>query len=173
LKVISGGQTGCDQAALRAARACGIETGGWAPKGWLTEEGAAPWLAEYGLVEHESSAYPPRTEANIQDSDATLLIGDIGSPGSRLALRAAERFRKTVCHFSLPFIGNATMYYSWWWGKEFFDLTPDSIATDFLVITEVQILNVAGNRESSNPGIGKAAEAFLAEVFRAWKEQAK
>lgn len=50
-RVISGGQTGADQAALRAARACGIPTGGWAARGWLTEDGPAPWLAEWGLAE--------------------------------------------------------------------------------------------------------------------------
>ena len=50
-KVVSGGQTGADQAGLRAARAAGIETGGWAPKGWETEEGPAPWLSDYGLKE--------------------------------------------------------------------------------------------------------------------------
>lgn len=50
-RVISGGQTGADQAALRAARACGIPTGGWAPRGWLTEDGPSLWLAEWGLVE--------------------------------------------------------------------------------------------------------------------------
>ncbi len=44
-RVISGGQTGADQAALRAARAAGIPTGGWAPLGWKTEEGPAPRLA--------------------------------------------------------------------------------------------------------------------------------
>ena len=48
-KIISGGQTGVDQAALRAAKACGIPTGGWAPKGWRTEDGPAPWLADLGL----------------------------------------------------------------------------------------------------------------------------
>jgi Circularly permutated YpsA SLOG family len=47
--VISGGQTGADQAGLRAARASGIRCGGMAPKGWLTEAGPAPWLADYGL----------------------------------------------------------------------------------------------------------------------------
>jgi len=46
-RVINGGQTGVDQAGLRAARA-GIPTGGWPPQGWLTEAGAAPWLADFG-----------------------------------------------------------------------------------------------------------------------------
>jgi hypothetical protein len=49
--VITGGHTGADQAGLRAARACGIPTGGWVPRGWLTEAGPAPWLADWGLIE--------------------------------------------------------------------------------------------------------------------------
>jgi hypothetical protein len=76
-RVISGGQTGVDQAALRAARACGIATGGWAPLGWLTEgpldeEGhpfpktvASPWLAEWGLVECDEPGFRARTVANV------------------------------------------------------------------------------------------------------------
>jgi Circularly permutated YpsA SLOG family len=52
-RIITGGQTGADQGGLRAARAAGIATGGFAPKGWATETGAAPWLAEFGLVECE------------------------------------------------------------------------------------------------------------------------
>jgi hypothetical protein len=50
VQVISGGQTGADQGGLRAARACGIPTSGWAPKGWMTEAGPAPWLADWGLA---------------------------------------------------------------------------------------------------------------------------
>ena len=53
-RVISGGQTGVEQVALRAAKALGIETGGWAPIGWKTEEGESAWLgAEYGLEIHK------------------------------------------------------------------------------------------------------------------------
>jgi hypothetical protein len=49
-KVMSGGQTGADHGGLRAARRCGIATGGWAPRGWLTEAGPAEWLAEWDLL---------------------------------------------------------------------------------------------------------------------------
>jgi hypothetical protein len=85
--VISGGQTGADQAALRAARACGIATGGWAPKGWLTEgpldeEGhpfpktvASPWLAGWELLECDEPGWRPWPRANVRDSDATLWFG--------------------------------------------------------------------------------------------------
>src|SRR5262249_29141313 len=71
-KIISGGQTGVDQGALCAARKAGFPTGGWAPKGWLTERGPAPWLAELGLLQHASPSYPLRTRANVAASDATL-----------------------------------------------------------------------------------------------------
>jgi hypothetical protein len=80
--VISGGQTGVDQAALRAARAAGMPTGGWAPRGFLTEDGPAPWLAGWGLKESARPGYPARTGLNVRQSDATLLF-DGGGPGGR------------------------------------------------------------------------------------------
>ena len=61
-KVVSGGQTGADQAGLRAAAKAGIDTGGWACKGWLTEKGPASWLADYGLAECPVPDYPARTD---------------------------------------------------------------------------------------------------------------
>lgn len=86
LKIISGGQTGVDQLALKVGKYLGIETGGTAPKGFLTEEGSTPILgSRYGLIEHESPLYPPRTEQNIKDADITLLFGDMNSRGSKLA----------------------------------------------------------------------------------------
>src|SRR4051812_7640047 len=99
-RVISGGQTGVDPAAPRAARAAGLATGGVAPRLFLTEDGPNPALAGYGLVEcpdprndppppgsgparerWEVSTYPPRTRANARGSDATLWIGPAGSRG--------------------------------------------------------------------------------------------
>ena len=61
-KVISGGQTGADQAGLIAAEKAGITTGGWMPKGFRTLDGPNPGLAaRFGLREHPSEEYPPRT----------------------------------------------------------------------------------------------------------------
>ena len=74
-KIVSGGQTGADQAGLLAARAAGIETGGWAPEGWDTEDGPAPWLEDFGLTECTVAGYPARTEANARDSDGTAWFG--------------------------------------------------------------------------------------------------
>jgi hypothetical protein len=72
-KVISGGQVRVDQAALRAARSCGIPTGGWAPKGWLTEDGPAPeLLAGFGLVECPEPGYTARRRRNVADCDAVV-----------------------------------------------------------------------------------------------------
>jgi hypothetical protein len=87
-RVISGGQTGADQAGLRAARACGIPTGGWAPRGWLTEAGPAPWLADWGLAEcpegeTEAERYRARRFRCVKDCDAVLLFGDNTSQGSK------------------------------------------------------------------------------------------
>ena len=76
--VISGGQTGVDQAALRAARALGIPTGGWAPRGRATEDGPAPWLADLGPAECAWPGYPPRAKADARDSDGTPWIGPTG-----------------------------------------------------------------------------------------------
>lgn len=93
-KIVSGGQAGADQAGLRAARAAGIETGVWAPKGWTTEKGEAPWLADYGLAECPTPGYPPRTEANARDSDATLWFGRTNSSGYKTTTDACRKHGK-------------------------------------------------------------------------------
>ena len=80
-KALSGGQTGVDQAGLRAARAAGIPTGGWAPLGWLTEDGPAPWLADFGLIECPARGYPARTRRNVLDSDGTVWFGSCDTAG--------------------------------------------------------------------------------------------
>src|SRR3954451_19479003 len=89
-KVCSGGQSGVDQAGLRAARAAGIATGGWAPLGWLTEDGPAPWLPDFGLVALDEPAYPARTRVNVRGSDATVWLGDWMSPGGKATLDACR-----------------------------------------------------------------------------------
>ncbi len=154
--IISGGQTGVDQAALRAAKTLGIPTGGYAPAGWLTEDGPAPWLAEYGLTQCDEPGYPPRTRANIQRADATLLLvwGAVGhrSSGSRLALKLALQAGKPITTIDLT-------------------RSPD-VPWALHLLPDVRVLNVAGNRESLRPGlIGSTAETFLAALFVALKEK--
>src|SRR3954468_15967071 len=94
-RVVSGGQTGADQAGLRAAKAAGIETGGWAPLGWETEEGPAPWLAAFGLKACPKKGYPARTEENARDSDGTLWFGSTDSTGYRATIAACRKHGKS------------------------------------------------------------------------------
>lgn len=153
-RVISGGQTGADQAGWHAARRFGIETSGWMPKGFLTEDGPLDpeAAALYGAVEHFSSEYPPRTRANVSAADATIWFGDPDSRGGKLTISIVR---------SQP-------------GKRFCVIRrPDEplrlvfeVAEWFKWMRDVKVLNVAGNRESSAPGIGALVEEYLCEVFR-------
>jgi hypothetical protein len=149
LKILSGGQTGVDQAALRAARAAGLETGGWAPLGWETEAGPAPWLAEFGLVVCSEPGYPPRTRANVEGSDGTIWFGAISSRGYRTTHDAALR-HSMAYPFLIVYEGS----------------TKPSEVVAWIRSKEIRVLNVAGNRESGNPGIGERTERFLVNVFR-------
>jgi Circularly permutated YpsA SLOG family len=148
-RICSGGQTGADQAGLRAARSAGIPTGGWAPRGWATEDGPAPWLADFGLVECPEPGYPPRTRANVRDSDAPLWFGDWMTPGGKTTLDACRTE-----------------------GKPFFlvhqGVTRPSQVLEWIEAKGVRVLNVAGNRHSKAPGIGARVERFLPVVFRGW-----
>jgi hypothetical protein len=153
-KVISGGQTGVDAAALRAAAQCGIPTGGWCPRGWRTEQGPAPWLADFGLEEMPTPSYKARTRKNIKNSDATMILA-MTEP-----LSGGTALTQTVClETGKPF-----------W---FVDLTRrDTLVQQgqevltWIATKHVQSLNVAGPRESECPGIGQHAEAFLVTVFQ-------
>jgi len=153
MKIISGGQTGVDRGALKAAKAAGLPTGGWMPCGWLDEDGQHPEFAElYGLQEHESADYLARTRRNIETADATLILaGKIHSPGTRLTVQICERL-----------------------GKPFAVFDPATVMVQSVLewIPDAQVLNVAGNRESKSPGIEQWAERFLGEVFAAMKLKA-
>ena len=146
-RVISGAQTGADRAALVAARAAGIPTGGWMPKGFLAQDGCHPEFAElYGVRDHSSDRYPPRTALNVKESDATLRFAtEWESPGEVLTLDLCRRYKKPRLDLT-P------------------DATPAAVAA-WLNANGVKVLNVAGNTERTSPGIGVVVEAFLAEVF--------
>ena len=152
LKIISGGQCGADQGALRAAKAAGVETGGWAPKGWLTEDGPAPWLAEYGLKESRLREYPHRTQMNVQEATAILWFGNPHSPGGRLTHRLADETPSVVGTFTVIDQSTPADVVDWLVGFIF----PGEDAVTLLV---------AGNRESGSPGIGERVEKFVGEVL--------
>lgn len=153
MKIISGGQTGADQAALRTARELGLPTGGHAPAGWKTDIGPAPWLEEYGLVEAETDEFPVRTILNVKNGDATLLFGDMKSPGCKLTLGYCQRLSKPYNIVHWPRGG-------WDWDAEC------ERVRRWLSDQRVQVLNVAGNRERTNPGITRTVSMFLMRVLR-------
>ena len=72
VKIISGGQTGVDRAALDAALECGVDLGGWCPEGRLSEEGVIPDV--YPVQELPEAGYSERTRQNIIDSDGTAIV---------------------------------------------------------------------------------------------------
>ena len=90
--VVSGDQSGADQAGWRAAQACDISTGGWMPFGFLTEEGPQCWFSNvYHAREMPTKSYPARTVKNVQDSDGTIWFGSVDIPGAKVTIDACER----------------------------------------------------------------------------------
>ena len=135
-KIISGGQSGADKSGLIAGQILGLKTGGTAPKGWRVRtpdgrEGSDPTLAAYGLVEHSSSDYPPRTRENAKNAEGTVWFGFVDSPGGKLT-------KKTCVTLGKPFIENPS---------------PDELRA-WLIEHRIETLNVAGNSLSElNPHI--------------------
>jgi hypothetical protein len=150
VQVISGGQSGADQGGLIAAHACGLATGGWMPKGFLTLEGPRPDLAKrFGLQEHTSAKYPPRTRRNVQLSDATIRFArHFHTPGEQVTL-------KFLLQYSKPYL----------------DVDVDSPlavaeVAEWLQSKRVRILNVAGNTERNVPGIEVFVVKYLGGVIQ-------
>jgi hypothetical protein len=99
-KIISGGQTGADRAALDVAIKLDIPHGGWIPKGRITEDGPLP--AKYQLQEMLTTSFPKRTEKNVIESDGTLIVSH-GKPtgGSALTQKFAVQHNKPCLHIDL------------------------------------------------------------------------
>lgn len=147
-KIITGGQSGADQAAWRAARRFGIATGGWMPKGFLTEDGPRPQFAqEFGAAEMPTTVVLARTRRNALESDATVWFGITATSGAHDTVQACREFGKP-CMLVSP-------------EAEF---EPSHVA-DWIAQQRIRMLNVAGNRESDEPGIGDRVACFLAAVF--------
>jgi hypothetical protein len=141
-KIVSGGQTGVDRAALDLALELGLPCGGWCPKGRRAEDGPLP--ERYPLRETASPAYPPRTAINVRDADGTLILTR-GTPdrGTALTARLAERDGKPYRLVDLAQRPDPAGVRAW------------------MDESGIGVLNVAGPRESSNPGIYAEAKAFL------------
>jgi len=145
---VSGGQTGVDRGALDAAMALGIPHGGWCPKGRLAEDGTIPPI--YHLAETDSPEYVVRTERNVLDSKATLILcRGCPSGGTELTLRLAERHKRPHLVVDLD------------------DPPPLGRLRRWLSKVRPATLNVAGPRESQAPGIAAQATELLVRLFAA------
>ena len=153
MKIISGGQTGVDRAALDFAMRHGHEHGGWCPRGRLAEDGIIPPV--YKLRETGSPEYEERTEKNVADSDATLIIARKRelSGGTAFTKFCAEKHGRPVLVIC---------------EEDELSQSTDAISK-FLKRNRVRVLNVAGPRASQAPGIGKLVERLLAVVLAAPK----
>lgn len=147
MKIISGGQTGVDRAALDAAVAAGIPVGGWCPRGRLAEDGAIS--PEYPLQETASRLYQERTGLNVMDSDGTLILaGKILSGGTALTKSFAYRYAKPLLVINPADSAAAGKIRKW------------------LTANNIRILNVAGPRESTRPGSYDRAYRVIREVLK-------
>ena len=147
LTIISGGQTGVDQAALAVAWDLGYPTGGTAPLGYLTDQGPMPELLrdKYGPKESWSPSYRIRTIQNVKDGDFTVWFGDPDSPGGQLTIGTCR--------------GK---------GNRPYRINPEAEVLLRLLTGEyagIQVLNVAGNRLRTNPEAWQRASVILTSVL--------
>lgn len=148
-KIISGGQTGADRAALDWAIERGVSHGGWCPKGRKAEDGAID--RRYNLVETPSEDYSQRTEWNVRDSDGTavLSIRKELRGGSLLTVELASRYNRPVIHLR----------------------AQDERANhaqelrSFIAKFGVSVLNIAGPRESEEPGVYQFVSSVLDQAL--------
>jgi putative molybdenum carrier protein len=151
VKIISGGQSGADLGGLRAGEALGIATGGAMPKGFRTEAGSRPTYAErFGMRETSSRSYRSRTKQNVIESDGTVIFGCPSlAGGSLLTKRLCDELGKPCLVLAFPAAND-----------------PRKLFTDWLAAHHIEVLNVAGNRESKSPGIEEFVFHFLVSALK-------
>jgi hypothetical protein len=144
-KIVSGGQTGADQAALDVAIKLGIPHGGWISKGRITEAGFLH--TKYNLQEMLTASYPLRTEKNVIDSDGTLIIshGKL-TGGSGLTKKYAGKHDRPCLHIDL---------------NEMTELEAALKTATWVSKNNISVLNVAGPRASKDPEIYQAVFHIL------------
>lgn len=157
IEVRSGGQTGVDRGALEAVLAlparAGIGAGGWCPRGRVAEDGVLD--ARYPLVETPAAEPSQRTEWNVRDADATLILhrGELAG-GTALTAQVAARLGRPLLQIDLTQT----------------DLAPLATVADirtWLRDQDVRVLNVAGPRESHCPGITAQSRQLMQRLLMA------
>jgi hypothetical protein len=153
----------CRSSRIGFAIETGLEHGGYVPRGRKAEDGRID--DRYNLFERSTSSYPARTRRNIEESDGTVIfsLNLRLSGGTKLTLDLANKLGKPVLH----------IYDT---RKERIS-NPDSLRleiqtlTDFLSSNKIEILNVAGPRESKEPGVYDWTLTMLRFLNRAWDPQ--
>ncbi|HKK89824.1 MAG TPA: putative molybdenum carrier protein [Desulfobacteraceae bacterium] len=147
-KIISGGQTGADRAALDTAIKFNFDHGGWVPAGRRAEDGVL--AARYHMDEMPTDSYPRRTEQNVKDSQGTLIVsrGKL-TGGSLLTHQLAAKLEKPCCHIDLLKID---------------EFEAAIIVNSFISDYAIEVLNIAGPRASSDPEIYRSVKAVI-ETF--------
>ena len=151
-KIVSGGQTGADRAALDVAVELGLAAGGWIPRGRRAEDGTVPPRYQ-GLVEAESESYDHRTELNVRDSDATVVFSfGPATGGSALTAKLARSLGKPLLALDLEHLN-----------------TDEAVARLRSWLAEVRpgVLNIAGPRLSQEPRIAEATATILRKAIPA------
>ncbi|MGH8119101.1 MAG: putative molybdenum carrier protein [Gammaproteobacteria bacterium] len=146
LCINSGGQTGVDRAALDVAMELGLEHGGWCPKGRKAEDGVIH--PRYRLREADDREYDTRTRLNVQDTDGTLILhsGKLEG-GTKLTAQIAGQMHKPLLVVNIEHPVDAGMLKDW------------------LARNHITTLNIAGPRESKQPGIYQRAVVLLRRLL--------
>ena len=153
-KIISGGQTGADRAALDVAVKFNIPHGGWIPKGRITEEG--PLADRYKLQEMPTTSYPARTEQNVINSDGTLIIARSKlSGGTDYTRKMTLKHKKQLLGIDL----DLTNYYE-----------AASLVASWIRLQRIAVLNVAGPRASEDPAIYRDVQKILENAIQILKD---
>ena len=167
MKIVTGGQTGVDRAALDVAVARGIDYGGWCPQGGWAEDLPEPpgLLAKYPQLKETPLADPAqRTEWNVRDADACLIVADAAGPevsaGTLLASELAHRHRKPLFIAKLG-NGDALRQAALW------------LRVQQARCGAALKLAIGGPRESEAPGIYGRAHAFIAALMDAVANRAQ
>ncbi len=148
-KIISGGQTGADRAALDTAIKFNINYGGWIPEGRKTEDGTLP--DKYHMDEMPTDSYPRRTEQNIIDSHGTVIISRTAlTGGSLLTKRLATRLKKPCCHVDLSVLD---------------EFGAAIVINSFINDYQLEIINIAGPRAGKDPVIYDLVRTVLETVI--------
>ena len=146
-RIISGGQTGVDRAALDVALRHDFPHGGWCPKGRKAEDG--PIGGQYQLMPTPTARYAQRTEWNVRDSDGTVVLtfGADPTDGSARTIEFCKMYGKPWLHIARHSTFNPAL-----------DLQR------FVKANDIGILNIAGSRESKEPGIGRWAYTVIEDA---------